>query len=196
LVDQNPKIANRQDALLRDGETPAPALAATAAGLEAAGCDFIVMPCNAAHAYEDEIKAALRVPFVSIIDATCDALPDGVTRVGLMMTPACAKAGMYQAALDERGVVCIEHEADEFEQLMTLTYAIKRGDRGQAIADAMASLATGLIERGAQALIVACTEIPLVLQPESLHVPVVSSTEELARRTVLLAQRVAPLPIA
>ena len=81
LVDQNPTVPNRQDALLRGGISPGPVLADMARGLEAGGCAFLVMPCNTAHAFQDDIKAAVDIPFVSIIDATLDAAKDAKCRV-------------------------------------------------------------------------------------------------------------------
>ncbi len=57
IVDNNPHIPSRQTALLDDGEEPGPVIAAMAAGLETAGADFLVMPCNTAHVYADAILA-------------------------------------------------------------------------------------------------------------------------------------------
>ena len=57
LVDQNPQLPSRQLALAGAGESPGPQLAAMAQGLERGGADFLVMPCNTAHAYRDEMVA-------------------------------------------------------------------------------------------------------------------------------------------
>ena len=73
LVDSNPHVPNRQEALLRGGEDPGPVLAAMAKGLQAAGADFLVMPCNTAHAFKDAIIEAVDIPLVSIIDVSVDA---------------------------------------------------------------------------------------------------------------------------
>src|SRR5690348_7801651 len=67
-IDSNPQIPDRSEALAGRGESPGTVLAAMAAGLERAGADFLVMPCNTAHAFEPEIRAAVNVPFVSMID--------------------------------------------------------------------------------------------------------------------------------
>ncbi len=73
LVDQNPNVPNRQEAILRDGENPSPAIVAMAKRLEAAGCDLLVMPCNTAHAWEQDIRSATSIPFLSIVEATVAA---------------------------------------------------------------------------------------------------------------------------
>src|SRR5210317_2431954 len=83
LVDHNPKVPNRQAALLGNGEDPGPVLAAMAKGLQEAGADFLVMPCNTAHVFEQSIISAVDIPLVSIITETIAALPENCSRVGL-----------------------------------------------------------------------------------------------------------------
>ena len=72
-------------------------------------------------------------------------------------------------------------------ELMNLVYAIKAGDTSAAIADTMRALAEVLVARGADAVVAGCTEIPLVLDNSMLDVPLISSTDVLAQKTVQLA---------
>ncbi len=186
LVDSNPHVPNRQDALLRDGEDPGPALAAMARGLETAGADFLVMPCNTAHAFSDAIEAAVSIPLVSIIDVTVEAC-GRAAKVGVLATDGCLASGVFQQVLAERGKDAILPDAVETEALMRLVTRIKAGDTGADIADGMRNLAQALVARGAGVIIAGCTEIPLVLDAGMLGVPLVSSTEALARATVAFA---------
>ena len=78
-------------------------------------------------------------------------------------------------------------DEDEVVELMRLVTAIKAGDQGEPVAQGMQSLAEALVDRGAKAIIAACTEIPLVLTPDMLDVPLVSSTDVLAETTVAIA---------
>ena len=68
LVDHNPRIPSRQQAMRGEGQDPGPVLASIAAGLQAGGADFIVMPCNLAHAWASDIEAAITIPFISIVN--------------------------------------------------------------------------------------------------------------------------------
>ena len=105
LVDQNPKIPSRQQAILDGAASPEPCLAAMAARLEACDCDFLVMPCNTAHVFADAILAATRIPLVSIIDVTMRAAAaTSADRVGLLASAACVDAGVYQRALAKRQI--------------------------------------------------------------------------------------------
>lgn len=192
LVDQNPAVPNRQDAILRGATDPAPALAAMAKRLESAGADFIVMPCNAAHAFQPAIEAAIDIPFVSIVDVTVEAVRQHGATAGLMATPAGIAAGTYQAGFGDGELVVFDDR--EREAFMALVYAIKAGDRGPAMTRGMQDLAAALVARAAGVLIAGCTEIPLVLAESDVAVPLVSSTDELARRTIELARGERPLP--
>ena len=187
LVDSNPHVPNRQEALLRGGEDPGPALAAMAKGLQDAGADFLVMPCNTAHAFADAIVEAVDIPLVSIIEVSVDACA-GAAAVGLLATDGCIASGVFQEAFASRGQVAILPDEGELRELMRLIARIKAGDQGADVSAGMRALADALVARGAQTIIAGCTEIPLVLKPEVLDVPLVSSTDVLAAATVAIAR--------
>lgn len=194
LVDQNPGVPDRQHAVLDGGDSPGPALAGMAAGLERAGADFLVMPCNTAHAWQDDIVAATALPFVSIIDASVRAIPGAAGPVGVLETPACKQAGVYATALAAAGIDYVGLSDAECADLLQVARAVKRGDcdtRQRAVAKA---LAAALAARGARAIIVACTELPLVLDERDVDVPLVVSTDALARTTIAIARGEMPLP--
>jgi aspartate racemase len=199
LVDHNPQVPNRQDAI-RSGRPEVPrVLADMARRLEAAGADFLVMPCNSAHAFAGAIRAATRLPLVSIIDesvAEVRRLAPAARRVGLLATDGLLEAGLFQQALAAAGCEPLVPDASDVEKLMALIRRIKAGESGSELRDGMAALARGLAGQGAEAIIAGCTEIPLVLGAGDAPVPIVSSTEVLARRTVELATGTAPLPAA
>jgi len=182
LVDQNPGVPSRQAALLGDGEDPGPVLAAMAVGLEQAGADFLVMPCNTAHAFVSAIRAAVAIPLVSIIDVTVEACRDYET-VGLVSTAGCLEANLYQDGLAAAGKTVILPDADEVAEVSRLVFEIKHGNRGDEVVERMRRAADALVDRGAEVIVAACTEIPLVLTPDMLPVPLVSSTDVLAEVT-------------
>ncbi len=173
LVDQNPTVPNRQDALLRGGINPGPVLADMARGLEAGGCDFLVMPCNTAHAFQDDIKAAVDIPFVSIVDATLDAAKDAKC-VGIIATTGCIQAAIYQPVLESRGMDYVLPSDAEVDELTQLSFEIKSGNKSDKIRADMRRLAETLIERGADLIVSGCTEFPLVLAADDLAVPLLS----------------------
>ncbi|MEJ2171144.1 MAG: amino acid racemase [Woeseiaceae bacterium] len=195
LVDNNPKVPNRQAAILADGEDPGPELAAMAARLEVSGADFLVIPCNTAYVFGDAVSEAVRIPLISIIDVTVAAVIECcAAKVGILATEGCLRAGLYQAALAEAGLELIAPTDDELATFTSLIHRIKVGEQDDAVSDAMVELANALVERGAESIIVGCTEVPLVLTSSMLDVPLISSTGVLAQETVLLALGEKALP--
>jgi aspartate racemase len=198
-IDSNPKVPDRSDAIAGRGESPGPVLAAMAAGLERAGADFLVMPCNTAHAFEAEIRAAVSVPFVSMIDETCTgcerAFPN-VHRLGLLATRGCIEARLYQNAFTCIGRTAVVLAPSDLERLMALLYRIKLGDLSHAARDMMCAFGETLIDAGADAVIAGCSEVPLVLGDGDLTRPVFDATTHLARRCVRYAYGFEPLPAA
>jgi len=193
LVDQNPGVPSRQQALLGHGDDPGPVLAAMAAGLEAAGAEFLVMPCNTAHAYAAPIRAAVGIPLVSIIDLVIDACRE-FQSVGLLSTPGCLQSDLYQQGFAGQDIQVVMPTDDEIDEIMRLVDLVKKGDRGAGVSSAMCAVARALIARGAEAVVAACTEIPLVLDSSMLDRPVIASTDVLAAATVAIARGDVPLP--
>jgi aspartate racemase len=189
IVDHNPKVPNRQAAIAGAGEDPGPELAVMARRLEQAGADFLVMVCNSAHAFLAPLREATTLPFVSIIDVTIAEITEKhahARRAGLLATDGLLAAGVYQDALREAGMTPVLPNAEELLQLMALIGRIKAGDTGRPVAQGMGMLAELLASAGAEVIIAGCTEIPLVL--DSATVPVIASTDVLARKTVALAR--------
>ena len=198
LVDNNCRVPDRQQAMRGGDSAPVSnALVEMAKRLEVAGADFLVMPCNTAHAFVSDAAAAVGIPLVSIIDVTVEAALEaarGGRRIGLLATDACLEAGVYASAAQARGLTVDAPDRAAQELLMSLIFRVKAGKMDDAVHDGMLIVAQQLIDAGAAALIAGCTEIPLVLRPTDVGVPFVSSTEALARRTVAVATGEKALP--
>ncbi|CAA9583453.1 MAG: Aspartate racemase [uncultured Truepera sp.] len=198
IIDSNPQVPNRNEAVAGTGPSPGPMLAEMAAGLEKAGADFLVMVCNAAHAFQGEIEAAVSIPFVSIIEETCEATLQAVPRlkkVGVLGSSGCLDAGLYQTAFAERGVEVLVPTDTDRDLFMTLLYRIKAGDKGTDVRGSMRALAESLLGSGAQAIVAGCTEVPLVLGGDDLRCPLIDATAVLAERTVHYALNGLQTPI-
>ena len=186
-VDSTPQIPDRVAALEGCGPDPLHALVAAAERLAAAGCSLIAMPCNTAHLWHARLAATMALPLLHIVDAV-DAELAGARRVGLMATGATLNHGLYQQRLGV-GRGWIVPEADDMDQLIAPGIAaVKRGDL-EAGGRLLRSAARRLAARGADALVLACTEIPLVLAADDFGIPTVDATAALARHTIGEATR-------
>lgn len=190
LIDNNPRIPDRHAAIAGRGPSPGPMLAASAAGLARIGADFIIIACNTAHAFEDEIKAAITIPLISMIEATADAAAaTGAARVGVLEADGCRRAKLYQNAFAARGIEPLFLNDEAQAVFMQLIFRVKAGDVGIETRNGMHAHATHLNARGAQAIVAACTEVPLVLNADELAVPLINSTDALVARAILYAKR-------
>lgn len=184
LVDCNPHVPDRNAARAGTGPSPGPVLAAMAQGLVAQGAEVLAMPCNAAHGWADAIRAAVAVPFVDMIAAAvAEALAP--RRVGLLAVGATLDAQLYQDRLSALGIAICECDRRVVQPLVT---RIKGGDTGPAVRAAMAAEAARLVAAGADIIIAACTEVPLVLGQTDVAVSLIDATAALVRATVTAAR--------
>jgi aspartate racemase len=186
IIDNNPGVPNRNLGVAGTGPSPGPALAQMARRLEQAGADFLVMPCNTAHAFVDHIHAATRLPFINMVDETILAVKAQTESgaVGLLAADGCLIAGLYQKGLDGIGRTAILLDAPDQQRFMDLLYRIKAGEADDAVRETMREFAYTLIRRGARVIVAACTEVPIVLAADAIDVPLVASTDVLVDRTI------------
>ena len=197
LIDNNPKIPDRSPAIFGTGEDPTPALVATAKNLERAGADFLVIPCNTAHAFYDRIQAAVSIPVLHIMEevaaAASQEVPD-LRIVGVLATAATMASGLYHRAFARIGVDVIGPDSAGQVVVDQAIYGVKAGRMGPEVTRGLVEVVEGLVVRGAQALVLGCTELPFVLRPAHLNVPLLDSNLILARAAIRMATQ-APQPL-
>ena len=187
IIDNNPKIPDRTEAILGRGDSPLPEMIQTIKNLEKAGAELIAIPCNSAHFYFDQLQEATRVPLINLIkEVTTEVAKLGVKGAGLLATTGTLKAGLYQRALQQRGIKVLLPDEKGQEQVMTVIRGIKSG---KLTAGGLKLVAQELISRGAEAVVLGCTELSLIAQNISWGIPVVDSTEVLAKATIKRARR-------
>src|SRR5690606_15081456 len=178
IIDADPTVPDRSASVTGTGESSAPALVAKALRLAAAGADVLTMPCNSAHAYEADIRQAVDLPFVSIIEESVRAAlrhlggagPRGAA-VGLLATAATLRAGLYPKAFTAHGVEVLQPDEAGEAAFMSLLARIKGGEEKRPdVGASMTALAVQLVRRGAVVVIGGCTEVPLVLDQPTLSV--------------------------
>lgn len=190
----DPRVPDRTRGKLAGGEDPLPWLQRGMRGLRAAGCKAVAIPCNTAHGWHDALLAE-GLPILHIVDATAAELrkvaPAG--RVGVMGTAATLAMRLYQDRLEAQGWDCITPSEAEMAQLVSPAIAMVKANR---VSDAYAPLAEAvkrLAGRGAGAVVLGCTEIPLGIGAgpyRSLPVPVVDSIDALALAAIAWARGV------
>jgi aspartate racemase len=180
----DPRVPDRTRGRQPGGEDPLPWLLRGIRGLAACGCAAIAIPCNTAHGWYADM-AAEGIPILHIVDAAARALrpvaPSGT--VGIMGTAATLAMRLYQDRLEAQGWTCIvPTEAEMARSVSPAIAAVKANRVAEAYAPLAATVAA-LAGRGARAVVLGCTEIPLGIQagPSSeLPVPVIDTIDALA----------------
>lgn len=164
IVDQNPQVPSRIRRLIEGtGEDPGPVLADMARRLVAAGAQALAMPCNTAHHYAAEIRAATPVPFIDMVDLSVRhaALMAGPkATVGILASPAVRRIGLFDAPLAALGVQPLYHP-DEDALLSAIRLVKARGPVPEARAT-LGAASDALLRRGALVQMIACTEFSLL----------------------------------
>jgi len=186
IIDNNPQIPDRTEAILKGGKSPLPALQKAAQNLERAGADFIVIPCNTAHYFFDEIKKVVNIPLLHMMREVSKEIKERfpeVKKVGLLSTSATARIGLYQNELEKEKIMVISPKEKEQEEVMKAINLIKGGEYSNS-KGILKKIGEKLLLRGAELLVLGCTEIPLVLKQNDFLHPVVDAGYVLAKAAV------------
>jgi aspartate racemase len=184
LIYSLPQVPDRTAAILNHDPSIVPYLVEGVTRLERAGASFIIIPCNTAHYFYDDMQRAVKIPILHMIRETADEVarryPDR-KRVGLLATSGTIATGLYEKELTARGfTVLVPDDAVEADCVMGVIYDIKAGRNRARCEDQLAKAGRHLEKKGAQVLVLGCTEIPLAFNPARAHVPVVNATQVLA----------------
>ncbi|KJS87778.1 MAG: hypothetical protein JM58_03525 [Peptococcaceae bacterium BICA1-8] len=185
LVDNNPQVPDRIEAILKAGQTPGPILAQMAVQLEKWGADILAMPCNTAHYFFTEIEKAVGIPVLNIIDETIKVLKrENVNCVGLLASTGTLKTRLYHKRLEEANInIVIPSEAYQ-EKVTQSIYALKSGDYFRARMFNQ-ELIDHLVGKNAEAVILGCTELPIVFKDrDEYRIAFYDPTEILAEAVV------------
>ena len=188
LVDNNPKVPSRINYLInRQGENPAPVLASMAASLESMGADFLVMPCNTAHLYAQEIESAVRIRFLNMVELTVERVATQVraSKVGLLASTAVHQTKLYESIFASQGIATVVPDDALQSRLMKLIMAIKAGDLNES--DLLQRIVEDMIAEQAECVVIACTELSALGDSLDVPVPVIDASQCLAEVVVQLA---------
>lgn len=192
VIDNNSKIPDRTAFLLGRGKDPTPALMKSAEKLVAFGAEVLAMPCNTAHAFYYDIKGHLdatigrdKVVFLNMIEETVKVVSQkNVSEVMLLATDGTLRSGLYQKAFAKVGIKTRTPNDEDQRKIMKLIYDYKAGAREfdlMFIESAVTSY-----DMADFAIVLGCTELPLVFEIAGLIDRVISPTDVLARRAIEL----------
>ena len=187
IIDNNPKIPSRSRAILFGEASPVPMMIETARNLEKAGADFIIIPCNTSHHFYAEVQKEVSIPILNIIEETRDYVVQNMPqlkRVGLLSTLVTTRGGLFHNAFAEKNIDVVILGNDDQAKVSDVIEAAKVGKTGTETRAKLMSAANKLIADGAEALILGCTELSIVVEEGDFSVPFFNSAQILAQSAV------------
>jgi len=179
-----PRIPDRSTSMRNGNDDPLPYLIEGIQSLKYVGCNLIVIPCNTAHFWYHEL-IKLEVPIIHIVDSVADALCDvNVTNatIGVIGTQATVEFGLYQYMLNRLGWYSIVPTKEEMDTLVQPSIDLIKGGNLEQAHFLLMTVVKSLIDRGAKAVILGCTEIPLAIKEvEENSIPIVNSIDSLVK---------------
>lgn len=191
IIDCNTKIPDRNEAYFGIGPSPLPGLIESARILQEAGCGLIIIACNSAHLWYDEITHAVNIPVLNIMKASLWLLKNTITDVkvvGLMGSEAMYASNIYHKVYETANIKILSPSPEEIKELMSFIRCVKRGDKSEDICKKCNTIANNLAERDAETIIAGCTEVPILLNGCKLQVPIIDASYALAKQAVYFAK--------
>ncbi len=181
LIDMNPQVPSRIDFLIHQkGPNPGPFLAGMARNLQEFGADALVMPCNTAHHFADDIENATEIPFLNMVQLTAEALAKQAPKgggIGILASPATDKVGLFHNVLGASGLKALASKNSQ--DLLTTIQDIKaRGPSENSIAQTQNAIGE-LQDAGADAFLVGCSEFSLISRKLRASVPIIDAIDVL-----------------
>lgn len=191
LIYSLPQIPDRTQALLYSGEDPLPYLVKAAKVLKKGGVDFLIIPCNTAHAFIDQLQKQVKIPIINMIEETAKyvkTMMPRIKRVGLLATTGTIKTRIYHDTFSRYGLEIVAPSMSMQERkVMEAIYGpqgIKAGFTQGNPEVLLRFAAEDLIKRGVKIIIMGCTEIPLVLREADVPCAIINPTQILAQSAV------------
>ncbi len=194
LLWSDPHIPDRIAGHIGTGPSPLPAFLRGVELLRSAGCGAIAIPCNTAHGWFEHIAREAQIPVLHIVDAAAAELNrTGMTpgKIGILGTVPTLAMRIYQDRLESQGWTCIEPDMLEMERFVLPAIELVKLNRPADAYPLLVDAVNLLADRGAQAVVLGCTEIPLGIQAgpsAALAIPAVDTIDALARAAIRWAK--------
>lgn len=191
FIDSNSKIPDRTEYIMGRGPSPLNEMVKSALRLEMMGADIIVMPCNTAHFFYDEIKRFIGCDFINMIEETALYVKKTLKvggKAALLATEGTCRAGVYDRIFEKYGISLIKPDRENQDIVTGVIYGVKKGEfppYSQSLEKSMSDLK----EKGADLFILGCTELPVYFEAEKINEAFADPTDILALAAVEKAGR-------
>lgn len=185
VVFNHAEIPDRTEYILDHSKPdPAPMMCADAQRLEALGADVIATPCNTAHYFYDRLTDAVQIPVLNMIEETALVLERmGAGKVGILATNGTIAAGLFQRALERRGIAAVVPSPENQQFVMDVIFDDVKAGRPLEV-EKFRSIVDEMRLAGCDHVVLGCTELSVLKKEYSLGSYYVDALEVLAARAI------------
>lgn len=191
LMYSRPSVPDRTKYIIGESEdNPVPDMVMAGKKLKEMGADILAIPCITAHYFHKELEGKIGLPIIHAIEETVSCLEERkVAQVGILATDGTIQSELFQNALKKSGIWPVLPEAGSQKQVMEIIYRqIKAGQ--EVDMDCFLRISEELSDKGAQVILLACTELSLIKRDYDLPQGYLDVMEVLARTAVQSCNRV------
>ena len=183
----DPRVPDRNKSIQNKDNLPLPWLQYGIKGLQEAGCTHIVIPCNTAHYWYDEL-IKLGTPITHIVDSVAEELYKINLKketIGILGTQATVNWGVYQTKLSAHGWHCIIPSTVDMTTYVQPGIELVKGNHIETAHSLFIKAIDNLVSRGAKAIVLGCTEIPLAVKEDHYQGTfLINSIDSLAKSVI------------
>ncbi|MCJ7691122.1 MAG: amino acid racemase, partial [Clostridiaceae bacterium] len=157
--------------------------------LQSMGANYLIMPCNTAHYFYQDIIKEIKIPFLNIIYETANFILNKypqIKKIGLLATNGTCRSGVYDAVFNQYGIELIKPYEEDQKQVTDLIYRIKEGIRSTNLTGFYETVET-MEKHGVQLFILGCTELSVAYEKYQLKGNYVDPLNILAMSTITFA---------
>lgn len=187
LIHSKPQIPDRTRYILgQSEESPLPGMIQVGKQLTEQGAEILAIPCITAHYFHKQLEEGIGIPVINAIEETADYLKQqGITKAGIMATNGTIESGLFQQIFEENEIDAFIPSKVAQDKVMSLIYDNVKA--GKAIdMDSFYRVSEELLDRGAQVILLACTELSLIKRDFPLSDGYLDVMEVLARKAVMI----------
>ncbi len=187
-IDINTEIPDRTAAILDGKESPVKELVRSAVKLESMGADYLVMACNTAHVFFDDVQKYVKIPLINLIDETVNVIvANKIKKIALLGTTGTILSKIYQHKLEKKEIEVILPDKKELDLIMKIIYDVVKADKPNIFKTEFKEMLNRMISTGAEAFILGCTELPIIYEKCNIQCTYFDPTRIIAKRLVDLS---------
>ena len=186
-------IPDRTEYILdKSKPNPLPVMIRDAKVLEEDDCDYIVIPCNTAHYFYEEIQKSVNVPIINILEETvkyCEKTIPNIKKIGVLATDGTIKSNAYQNIIEKHSLECVVPSEYDQKSLMNIIYNQVKAGKEVDIYEFQRIIGE-LKKQGCDAVVLGCTELSIIKKDFDIsRADIVDSMECLARASILACDK-------